>query len=170
MTETRTLVRGSVLAVLAGILVGLLSTTSERGTKVPPDESYIQDSYAFDVKDKRQLMGYASEVFVAQVVEKVETDQQAGMTLWRVSVLDSIKGSRIGEALVRQLGYVDDNGKEHHAEEQPLLAAGKRYLLVTTRQSGAGENTLVAGPSSSVEVGPAEHQRSVASEYRAAMR
>lgn len=126
----------------------------------------IEDSYAFDVKDKTQLMSYGDEVIVGEVLEPMRTDEERSSTLWRVRIIRSIKGDRSGEAQVWQLGYVDSDGRAHVADEQPLLEPGRRYLLVTTREGD--ENTLVAGPAASVRVESIAQENRVVDEYRAA--
>ena len=128
----------------------------------------IRDSYAFDVKDKTQLMAYADEVFVGDVREAVKVDEDRSSALWRVGIVRSVKGGRSGEALVWQLGYIDGEGRAHVPEEQALLAAGRRALLVTTRDGE--ENTLVAGPAAHVLVSSQSHQGRIVEQYRAARR
>jgi hypothetical protein len=83
-----------------------------------------------------------------------------------VSVITSIKGTRSGETLVTQLGFVADDGATYAAEEQKLLEAGRRYLLVTNREDG--QNTLVAGPASSVAVSTPASEARVIREYQQA--
>lgn len=137
----------------------------------PEDEASqgrVKDSYAFDVKDKRQLMSYADDVFVGQVLGVERTDVEASSTIWRVAVVAGVKGEASGEVLVRQLGYVGGDGRAHPTEEQPLLEPGHRYLLVTTRDGA--ENVLVAGPAASVRARDRATEASLIAEYRAAMR
>ena len=130
--------------------------------------SPISGSYAFDVEDKRQLMAYADEVFVADVEHVERVDEEAASTVWSARIIRSIKGDRSGWALVRQLGYVDEDGLAHVPDEQALLQPGRRYLLVTTRDRDV--NTLVAGPASAVAVDDSSAQARVVREYRAALR
>ena len=130
----------------------------------------IKVSYAFDVNDKRKLMKYGNEVFVAEVLHVARTDAKASTTVWRVKVIKSIKGSRSGEVLVRQLGYVDANKKAHVVEDQDLLVPGTRRLLVTTRTADADVNTLVGGAASVADVASPARERLVVAEYAKALR
>lgn len=149
-------------AIAAFAVIG--SSQSEDAASV----GSIKDSYAFDVNDKKQLMGYGNEVFVGETLEAVRTDEARSSTLWRVRVIQSVKGDRRGEVLVWQLGYVDSDGRAHVTEGQPLLQPGGRVLLVTTR--AGEENTLVAGPAARVPVDSRADEERVVAEYRAAQR
>jgi hypothetical protein len=155
-----------VAAVAAGIAAFAVISASQ--SEDAASVGSIKDSYAFDVKDKKQLMAYGEEVFVGEVLEAVRTDEAKSSTLWRVRVIRSVKGDRRGDALVWQLGYVDGDGRAHVAEEQPLLQPGHRVLLVTTREGE--ENTLVAGPAARVPVDSRADEERVVGEYRAAQR
>lgn len=130
----------------------------------------IKDSYAFDVKNKRLLMSYATEAFVAEVIGVERTEEPAATTVWRVRIVQSVKGSRTGEVLVRQLGYIDSDRRPHVTEEQPLLVPGSRRLLVTTRAAGATENMLIAGPAASVDASGQGRQAQLVKEYQLAMK
>jgi hypothetical protein len=117
--------------------------------------------------DKRQLVSHADDVFIGDVVGVHRTEAEASSTVWRVAAVVNVKGQAAGEVLVRQLGYVDEDGNAHPTEEQPLLEPGRRFLFVTTRDYEA--NVLMAGPAASVRTaGPASETRLVA-EYRATM-
>ncbi len=174
MEETRTTRKMKVaaavaVAALVGVTLGVATAVFDLREGGRGGGS-IEVSYAFDVRDKRELMRHANEVFVADVVAKEKTDDAAGTTVWRVSIAESVKGTRSGTVLVRQLGYVDREGLPHETEEQAALKIGKRYLLVTSRDPGAAENTLIVGPASSVETRSPEQQQASVREYREAMR
>jgi hypothetical protein len=167
---TRTKVAPSVgtallLLALGAALVTLMQMRAEDQASM----GSIKDSYAFDVKDRRQLMRYGTEVFIGEIIAPVETDYKFGSTLWRVRVVRPIKGSPRGEVLVRQLGYVDRAGHAHATPEQPLLVPGTRQLLVTTRVGGASENTLIAGPAASVRIQSTAHEQQLVQQYREEM-
>ena len=153
----------AVASAIVAVAAWRSSSADDRAALGP-----IKDSYAFDVTDKRQLMSHADDVFVGEVVGVHRTEAEASSTVWRVAVVANVKGQATGEVLVRQLGYVDEEGNAHPTEEQPLLEPGRRYLLVTTRDREA--NVLMAGPAASVRTaGPASEARLVA-EYRATMK
>jgi len=168
MMRTKVAVGASVALLAMALGIGF-ATWMQLRAEDQASMGSIKDSYAFDVKDKRQLMRHGTEVFVGEVLGPAETDYRFGSTLWRVRVVRSIKGSPSGEVLVRQLGYVDKDGRTHATEEQPLLLAGTRHLLVTTRVGGASENTLIAGPAASVPVKSSVHEQRLIQQYRDAL-
>lgn len=154
-----------VAFVLGAVAVSaILQSRAEDRTSV----GAIKDSYAFDVKNKAKLMGFADAAFVGTVVDKEATIDSAATTVWRVSVSRAVKGSPTGEVFVRQLGYVDGDGQAHVTEEQPMLEAGRRYLLVTTVDAQTGQHTLIAGPAASVPVGSAARESQLVVEYQRA--
>ncbi|MFB6722530.1 hypothetical protein ACFCV3_20300 [Kribbella sp. NPDC056345] len=166
MTRRRILVAAAT-AVLA------LGTGFTPGKQMQAEDAAgigsIKTSYAFDVKDKRTLLNHASAVFVAEIIGAERTDESAASTVWRVRVVQSLKGTRTGEILVRQLGYVDSARRVHAAEEQPMLVPGGRRLLVTTGGADGGPATLLAGPAASVDVGDSVRQAQVTKEYQSAL-
>jgi hypothetical protein len=168
MTRTK-VAAGAGAALLAVALAIGFATWMQMRAEDQVSVGSIKDSYAFDVKDKHQLMRHGTEVFVGEVLGPAETDYNAGSTLWRVRVVRSIKGSPDREVLVRQLGSVDRDGRTRATEEQPLLLAGRRHLLVTTRVGGASENTLIAGPAASVPLSSSVHEQQLVQQYRDAM-
>lgn len=157
---------GVALAIASAIVVVSLVNASR--AEDTASLGRINGSYAFDVKDKRQLVSYADDVFIGEIVGVERTEPDASSTIWRVAVVTGVKGEASGEVLVRQLGYVDDEGRAHPTEEQPLLEPGRRYLLATTRNGD--EHVLVAGPAASVRARDRAMEASLIAEYRAAMR
>lgn len=157
-----------VAALLAtGFVVGLVlqmraQDAAEIGT--------IKTSYSFDVTDTAKVMDYADQAFVGEVVGVARTEEARSATVWKVRVVDAVKGTPGNVVLVRQLGYVDKNDKAHVAEDQPLLRVGSRQLLVTTRTPVGGELTLIGGPRASVPIKSSTDQRRVIDEYTAAAR
>lgn len=116
------------------------------------------------------MVAYADHAFVGEVLGVVATEEARSTTVWKVRVVDTVKGDPGDIVLVRQLGYVDRKSRAHVAEDQPLLKAGSRQLLVTTRTPVAGELTLIGGPRSSVPIKTATDQSRVVAEYRTAAR
>ena len=84
-----------------------------------------------------------------------------------MQVLANVKGAATGEVLVAQLGYVDEGGRVHESEDQPLLPVGRTRLLVTTGNPAEGALTLVAGPAASVNAPSRQRQSELVSEYTA---
>lgn len=109
----------------------------------------IYTSYAFDPNDKAKLMDFGDDAFIGRVTGKAKTLDDQSSTLWTVNVVDTIKGDAVGKVQVQQLGYVDQDGRLHESEDQPVLQNGKEYLLVTT-DAEDGTLTLLAGSSASV--------------------
>lgn len=130
----------------------------------------IKTSYSFDVTDTAKVMDYADQAFVGEVVGIARTEEARSATVWKVRVVDAVKGTPGEVVLVRQLGYVDKNSRAHVAEDQPLLRIGSRHLLVTTRTPVAGELTLIGGPRASVPIRTSTDERRVVDEYAAAAR
>lgn len=130
----------------------------------------IKTSYSFDVTNTSKLLNYADDAFVGEVVGVAQTEEDRSTTVWKVRAVDTVKGTPGDVVLVRQLGYVDREGRAHVAEDQPLLKIGSRQLLVTTRTSVAGEMTLIGGPRSSVPIKTAAQERQLVNEYRTAAR
>ena len=130
----------------------------------------IQSSYAFDVTDKKQLLDAADAAFLGTVLAKAKTDQEKSTTVWRVRVEDQVVGEVAGEVLVRQLGYTDDDGRDHHAADQRMLKKGDRYLLTTSFDAETGQYTLFAGPVASVPSQPGASEKARVAEYQKAAR
>lgn len=162
--------RSATSLVVLAIIVVAVSFTIARQIAAEDAAAIggIKDSYSFDVTDRSQLMDYGDEVFVGRVVDREVNDPDAGVTIWRVQVVASVKGSAAGEVLVRQLGYVDEDGRVHESEEQPLLPLGGTRLLVTTGSPSGPALTLVAGPAASVKAETAQRQRELVGRYAAA--
>lgn len=160
-------------AVIGALTVGILGTAT--GYAVTVDDraedraaiGTIQDSYAFDVTNRTELMKRSGEVFVGRVTKRVKTLAEESSTVWDVQVLEAVKGPRSsGTVQVRQLGWVESNGRTHQTEDQPLLKPGAKYLMVTNRQ-GSG-NVLVGGPEAAKPADSTAEQRDLVRDYRAA--
>lgn len=162
----------STIAIIAAIFAACF--TAGLGLQMKAEDAAgigtIKTSYSFDVTDTVRVMDYADDAFVGEVLGVAETEEDRSTTVWKVRVIESVKGTSGTLVLVRQLGYVDKSSKAHVAEDQPLLTIGSRQLLATTRTSVAGEFTLIGGPRSSVPIKTAADQRRVVDEYSAAAR
>lgn len=169
MTRTAKLSILGAMAVVCAVAALVATLALQSRAEDAAGVGSIKDSYAFDVTDKRQLMDYAEAAFIGEVIGKEGTDEAYSTTVWRVSVKNAIKGQPQGEVLVRQLGYVDSDGRAHVTEKQPMLVDGRKYLLVTTVDE-TGQHTLVAGPAASVPAETAAEEASVVDVYQAASR
>ncbi len=143
---------------VAGVAVYLLAADQvwsgpgyDRGQAVEGPSSGSHSAQAFDVSDKRKLVGFADNVFVGRVLEQVGTssiptsDPGPGVprTQYSVKVLENIEGNLSGTVTVSQEGgyitYVPDSGPKEGQRvrelvtfgEDPMLEPGQTYLFVT---------------------------------------
>jgi hypothetical protein len=125
----------------------------------------IHTSYSFDVHDKSKVVKFSEEVFIGRVLRKTSVDEKESSTIWTVAVVDSVKGKATsGEVQVRQLGYVDGDGRLHQTEDQPVLEPGQDYLLAVNSLPSGGY-VLVAGPTASVKAETAAKKEKLKKEY-----
>lgn len=141
-TTRSTVVRPAILVVLAlllGVLAGLLYTSASR------EPAGIQSSYDFDVTDLPQLLGYADAAYVAQVTSRLHIDEDRATSTYSVDIVDVLMGDVSETAHVTQLGIEDV--AELRDENQHLLRPGGRFLIVVSVEEDGG-HTVVAGPRS----------------------
>ena len=130
---------------------------------------FIEGSYAFEVTNLKVLMDHTSDVFVARVLSVEDTDDDLGMTYYRVAIEEVAVGSQAtGEVMVRQIGYVDGSGTVHRLDDQPLLEVDDTYLLATSYDADRSAFTVSAGPISVRPLDSVEEQHRLIQEYRAA--
>ena len=127
------------LALLAAV-IGLASCTN-----VPMGGS--QALYVTDFSDDRKLVGFADDVFFAQVVEDLGASQARGLpeTQFRVKVLETLKGSLSGEVTVNQ--SAEFHGGRSQAElmgEPALLGRGNSYFLITRASQNTSWHTVAS--------------------------
>ncbi len=122
-----------LLLAIAGVgtYVALSSSTSKTA---------VSSSYGFEVRDERQLVGDADNVFVGRVVDQVSSEPLPGVgegpdlprTQFSVEVKKNIKGNLRNTVTVSQSGgKIKQNGNTVVVEEGSLLKPGEKYLLVT---------------------------------------
>jgi len=157
----------AALTVVAGACLGYAVTADDRAEDAA-SQGTIDTSYSFDVTNMTALMNYADAAVFVTIHEPVKTVLQESATYWRATVRQAPVGSASGEVVVRQLGYVDKDGRKHQMHDQPILRSGQDYLLVVTRDGD--HMTLVAGPKSAVPVEPATDQAKLARSYQEAAR
>jgi hypothetical protein len=109
-----------------------------------PEMQNIQGSYAFDITDHKQLVGWADNVFIGKVIETEGTSNEDGMleTLFQVEVAENIKGQLQGRIIVNQQGGYEGN-KLLLVENDQLLMEGESYLLVSRHNNQHGWHTIV---------------------------
>jgi len=130
-----------VAAVLAAI--GWYAYEAVRPGRV----NLIRPSYAFDLTDREQVAGHADNIFIARVDGIAGVDADRGpRTIFRVTVVENIKGNLTGTVLVRQLG--GKVGKDVWVvENDQALAVGSTYVLATKQSlQQKGAQVLLAGP------------------------
>jgi hypothetical protein len=122
----------------------------------------MEVDYAFEPSNKRQLVGFATNVFVGRVVEKVGAegaplsgpgDEVVPRTQFSVEVLKNIKGDLNGQVTVSQTGGYDKaESGEVRVEGDPLLKPGQERLFVTSYVREEGWYAIVAQPFGDVRI------------------
>ncbi|MEV3989921.1 hypothetical protein AB0J57_13555 [Streptomyces sp. NPDC049837] len=158
----------------AGALV-LGGTDEEREGGTYSAEAF----FAFDVRDKRKLTGFAEHVFLGRVVEKAGSEGKGTtnpgtvmpQTQFRVEVLRALKGEVGGEVVVNQEGGYDPEDKSTMLMEgDPLLEPGKTYLFTTKRDPRKGWLSIVAPGYANVVITSPEQGKRVVGEFEEAIR
>jgi hypothetical protein len=140
----------------------------------------IETLHAFDVADEKQIVGFADNVFVGRVEEKVGNKPMKGVvradanspegppafmpeTQFSVEVLDNIKGSLQGTVTVSQVGGdVDFQDAPVKIENDPIMRAGETVLFATRYDEKAGHHQVVSPKFGDVRIeGAAERARVV---------
>lgn len=164
----------SALAVGIGVLAyGFMDDEKERST---PNAEAV---YFFDVKDKRKLVGFAEQVFLGRVVEKVGSESKETtnpgtvipQTQFSVDVLKVLKGEISGEIIVNQQGgYDPEDESTVLMEGDPLLKPGNTYLFTTKRDSQKGWLSIVAPGYADIMITSPEQRVDAIREFEEAVR
>lgn len=122
----------------------------------------VEVNYAFEPTDEKQLVGFATHVFVGRVIGKVGAegaalsgrgDEVVPRTQFSVAVLKNIKGDLGGEVTVSQTGgYDEPEGRTVRVEGDPLLQTGQQRLFVTSYDEQEDWYTIVAQPFGDVRI------------------
>jgi hypothetical protein len=157
-----------------------------RATEQQPSRAEAADAgssdmevrYAFDAMDPRELVGFATNVFVGQVVEEIGSEgaQLSGpdertvpRTQFSVEVLKNVKGDAEGTVTVSQAGgYDEEEGREVRVEGDSLLQPGKKYLFATSDNPEEGWYAVVAQPFGDVLVEGEARRRDVEERFEQA--
>jgi hypothetical protein len=172
-----TLVRGATartLLALAVVTVGFVAyavlarETPETGAAGGGEVVDVEVNYALEPTDEEQLVGFATNVFVGRVVEKVGAEgaplsgpggEVVPRTQFSVAVLENIKGDLGDEVTVSQTGgYDGSEDRRVRVEGDPLLRPGQQGLFVTSHDEREGWYTIVAQPFGDVRI-ESESQR-----------
>ncbi len=135
--------------------------------------STMEPLYAFDAKDKRKLVGYATNVFVGRVGKETGSEgaplsgpgkKTLPKTQFSVEVSRNIKGDLGGDTVtVSQTGGYDEEGREARVEGDSPLRPGQEYLFSTSYDEEEGRYVIVAQPFGAVLI-EGEEQRGEAEE------
>lgn len=134
--------------------------------------STLEPAYAFDPKDKRKLVGYATNVFVGRVVEETDSEgvplsgpggKVLPQTQFSVAISKDIKGNLGGTtATVSQTGgYDDKKGREARVKGDAPLEPGREYLFSTSYDEEADRYVVVTQPFGAVPIGDEEEREEV---------
>ena len=122
----------------------------------------VQVDYAFEPSDERQLVGFATNVFVGRVIGKVGAegvplsgpgDRIMPRSQFSVAVLRNVKGDLGGKVTVSQTGGYDESvGRQVLIEGDPLLRPGQELLFATRYDQEEGWYTIAAQPFGTVPI------------------
>lgn len=138
---------------------------------------HVSTLHTFDVQDKRQLVGFASNVFVGRITQRVGTagaptskpGYTSPQTQFAVEVLENIKGSLTGTVTVNQDGGERD-GVPVLMDGDPLLVPGQTYLFVTRLNPQQGWYTVTTPALADIRLADAAQMATVVAEFREAHR
>lgn len=127
------------------------ATMSEATRSKAPEEcgETVIVEHAFSGSDDSDLVGFADNVFVGRVVERVGSAGATparpwGSTRFSVEVLENVEGSLGGEVMVGQDGaYDEERGCVALAEDDPLLRPGQEVMFFTRHDEARGLHWIV---------------------------
>jgi hypothetical protein len=132
---------------------------------------------AFDVSDKRQLVGYVDNVFVGRVLRKLdnvppsENMPPLPTTLFAVEVEENIKGSLSGTVTVVQGGGCNPARNQIVLiNNDPPLQPGEEAVFSTSEDSPQGPHSMVGDRFSHVTVETETQEARVTDTFQAAKR
>lgn len=128
--------------IATGVVAYVITSSSAAGTDdATNDYMTIHGAWAFDVTDKRLLVGFSDDVFVGRVIKQVGSQGAPSLgegtsllpqTQFKVSVKDAIKGDLNGTVIVNQSGGTDaETGELYLVDGNPLLEPKQTYLFST---------------------------------------
>lgn len=139
----------------------------------------IETFRAFDAGDERQLVGFADNVFVGRVTERVGSEAFVGpvpesrdsaegppattpRTQFSVEVLDEIKGTLPDTVTVSQQGGRVEQDAVALVEGDPILQPGQTVLFATRFDEREGWHQITSAKYGDVRIeGPEERARVV---------
>lgn len=126
-----------------------------------------------DLRDKRDLAGFSDDVWFGEVIEQLpqrDLGQSAAgavpVSMFRVQVVETIKGSLAGEVVVAQDGGIDPaSGDILLVDGDPLLAVGTTYLLATAYWQDGQAHSIVAEGLADLKAEQPEDRRQLRSAF-----
>jgi len=153
--------RSFVLVMIGLVTVGVVgviavSSVNGSGMGVGREERTrdVQPMFAYQFEDDRQLIGYASDVFLGRVTAQVGSQGIGSsipgdvipQTQFSVEVQTVIKGQPPAVVTVSQGSGVDsDTGETVLINGDPLLQPGETVLFATNHEPDRGWYTIVGG-------------------------
>ncbi len=152
------------------------TTQAEVTQSEAPEECEVEAivEHAFSASDDTDLVGFADNVFVGRVEEKVgtigmEPARPMGSTRFSVKVLENVKGGLGGIVTVSQQGSYDpERGCVMLMEDDPLLEPGQEVLFFTRQDEGRGWHQIVSAGYGDVRVEDAQHRRELVRRFERA--
>ena len=160
------------LAVASLTIYFVMTYVAKSPQEIDGGTAHAHAAFAFNVEDNRQLVGFADNVFVGRVMERVGSDSVKNVgpavegapptptTQFSVEVLQNIKGKLNDTVNVSQTGgqveyaatedFPEEGIKKGQRvrqlvllEEDPLLNPGEKILFVTRYDPAKDRHTIV---------------------------
>ena len=169
--------------MLLACMTLLLTACGTEITEVPSKElpiRYMNASYAIDIENPKEVVGFGDYVFVAKINEEIETEYRdvvefkgktiaTPYTVYSVTVIDNLKGKikRNTPIEFEKFGGINmDNKSISLLDGDELLEEGKYYILVASAESN-GKLTQIS-PTSAIKLdGESKDEIIFSEEYKA---
>lgn len=139
--RAKALLIGGLAIAVAAVVVTYWAGNRGESSGAPVE---VEALHITDLRDDRRLVGVVANVFVGRVVAQIGTTlrDELPQTQFQIEVLENIKGSLGGRAVVNQQGgKVGD--RLVLVDGDPLLRPGQVYLFATRPYTEKGWHTLV---------------------------
>ncbi len=155
------------------------TTDATRGDAHRECEPEFIAEHAFSGSDDSDLVGFADNVFVGRVKERVGSTgvtlarpaSPYGSTRFSVEVLENVKGRLGGVVTVSQEGaYDEERGCLMLAEDDPLLKPGREVLFFTRRDEGRGWHQIVTPGYGDVLIEGEQHREELVRRFERAQK
>lgn len=161
-----------LFGVVTTCLIGISSFaiyTSFNGTDNEPVVNQLHANYSIDVEDKAATVGDADYVFVAQILEKIETEYRHPITLetedggtkvvkdpytvYSVQVVDNIKNDLITTEPIKvtKSGGLSEDGRNIVVYENDELPVENGFYIMLGYAQPDG-SILISGANSNIEL------------------